>query len=385
MNVKIFWPTRLAIELLVTAVLAVALHACGNAQPPPQPTPTPVPPTATPAATQNSSPTPVVPAQMQLSQYTHQTNRFSINYPTTWQSFDRPDGVIFIEPGDNAGYSVVFSDVGQSYSNQELNQYLVTFVAQNFAGEGSGFKAITQEQQPGGQVMAQFASKDPNLGQAISEVRVFQKDTVVFVLHFSTTEAQWGASYNGLQKLVSSFTPLDTSPRATPQPTDEPPVWELIGPESKEFGFLYATDWQILEQSQNTVSVARPNVNMVFTASNFAWPNIANPAAAKEAAQAHVEALSEEYDNVQSLPPTEFPLDTATGATIDFFYTRDDGTPIAGSVITAAHQGKMHKIVFTAPAKPVEVYDAALQWFNPMYKSFKFLSPEDFVDEEALE
>ncbi len=363
----------LAAWLPLAIVFTFTLQACGdNSQPNLKPL-------ATPTRSTNSTPTSVVPDQATLNSYTHSTNRFSINYPERWGLFERPDGVIFIEPGDQAGYSVVFSDAGRLYNQEELNQYLVTFVAQNFAGEGSNFKAISQEQVANGSVVARFTSIDSNLEQATSEMRVLQKDTIVFVVHLSATEEQWETWHNGLQKLADSFTPLDTTSVVETQPTSEAPTWTLIGPASKEFAFLYADDWEIVEQGKNSVSVRLPNANMTFTATKFAWPEAKNdPTATEKAALAHIENLSEAYDNVQNLPPAEFPLDTATGATIDFLYT-DGDTDMAGSVITAVSGGKMHKIVFTAPAG---FYDAALQWFNPMYKSFKFLEPEELIEEE---
>lgn len=365
------------LKISLTVMLAGALEACGQAAAPVTPTP----PTPTPTATVTGTPTPVVAAAGpdSLQSFTHSSNRFSISYPANWTAHERDDAVIFVEPGDRAGYSVVFNDTGKAYSQQELNQFLVTFVAQNFAGEGSNFKAIKQQTQADGSIVAQFSTTDPNLGQTISQVKVFQQSATVFVLHFSAIQEQWDASRPGLQALVNSFTPLEPAPAAQAAPTQEP-VWELIGPESKEFGFFYASNWEVTTQNENSVSVTEPTTNMTFTASNFNWPAAKNNAkAAKAAALAFIQELSKEYQ-VQHLPPTEFPLDTAAGATIDFYYLGPDDTPFAGSVITALNKGKMHRIVFTAPAEPVELYDAALQWFNPMYKSFKFLKPEDFTD-----
>jgi hypothetical protein len=55
---------------------------------------------------------------------------------------------------------------------------------------------------------------------------------------------------------------------------------------------------------------------------------------------------------------------------------------MAGSVITAASEGQMYRIVFLAPA---EYYQGALEWFNPMYKSFRILSPEELeIDPDAV-
>jgi hypothetical protein len=366
---------------VIAAILL--LQACGNsAEPGPRvnvvtASPTPTATTAAPAP--DRTPTSVV-SSASLQSYTHTSNRFRLGYPATWKLVERPDGVILLEPTAKAGYSVVFSDVGKTFDAQELNQYLLTFVAQNFAGEGSNFQPIHQEQAADGTVTVEFGWSDPHLGPTISQLRLFQKDTIVFILHISTAKEQWQVSRKELERLSDTFTPLDTHPEPTVQPPEPPPSWALIGPESKEFGFFYASDWEVLEQSHNSVSVTLSSLGLTFTASNFSWPRVMEDTkAAEKAALAHLEMLRDSYDDVQHLPPGEFPLDTATGSTIDFIYTAGDGTSTAGSVITAAHKGKMHKIVFTAPA---EVYDAALQWFNPMYKSFKFLSPDDTIFEE---
>jgi hypothetical protein len=360
------------------------LQACRSSSPPGSTsTPQATPAIATASLTvspagSNSTPTSVIAESLQLRPYTHPSKRFSINQPDGWEPYERPDGVIFIEPGDQAGYSVVFSEVGRSYSEQELNQYLVTFVAQNFAGEGSGFKAINQETLADGSIVAQFASNDPDLGRAISFIRVFQDNTVVFVLHFSTTADQWGSSRQRLEQLVNSFGALDTSPAAEVPLTEEPPQWELIGPENERFGFFYANNWEIVTREGSVVTVRAPDVDLVFTASSFAWPKLADDReAAEKAALEHMESLAQQFEQVQHLPPAEFPLDTSTGTTIDFFYNNEDDAAVAGSVITAVHDDRMYKIVFTAPAEPAEQYDLALQWFNPMIGSFKFLSPDD--------
>lgn len=341
-------------------------------------------PTSTPAAVSTGSapaslPTSVVSDQVTLSHYN--TNRFSIDYPENWQPFERPDGVVFIEPGDRAGYSVVFNDVDQVYSAEELNQYLVTFVAKNFVKDGSGFSAISQETKADGSIVAQFASIDPNLGPAINEVRLWQHDTIVFVLLISATEEQWQISQQKLQSLADTFTPLDTSPIVVASPTPALPVWLLIGPTGNEFGFLYPSDWKILRREERLVAVAMPEADVTFESSVSDWPKAtADPTeAAQAAALTYLETLSDDYENIRHQPLTEFPLDTVSGATIDFLYTTKEGTEMAGSVITAASRGKLYRVVFTSPAK---YYQGLLQWFNPMYKSFKILSPEEFTSED---
>jgi hypothetical protein len=195
------------------------------------------------------------------------------------------------------------------------------------------------------------------------------------VLLVSVTEAQWTVSQNKLQALAGTLTPLDTTPLAEAPPTEEPPVWLLIGPTSNRFAFFYPSDWKIVRQDENTVAVTMPDTEIVFEAGTFDWPGADDDLETTEkAAQAYVTNLSKKYEKIENLPASEFPLDTATGATIDFLYTTAEDKTMAGSVIMAASEGRMYRVVFTAPA---EFYQAALEWFNPMYKSFKILSPDD--------
>ncbi|MBN1994275.1 MAG: hypothetical protein JW953_16375 [Anaerolineae bacterium] len=365
------------------AIVILLLPAC---QATPSTTPVSVrpDPTSTPAASPGPNylptPTSIVSDQVVVDSYTHPTGQFSIDYPANWQFSERPDGVVFVEPGDQGGYSVFFTDVGQSYSASELKQYLVTFVAENFINKGSGFSVIGQEKEVNDTPQAQFTTLDPKLGQMVNEVQVLQADTIVFVVLISTTQEQWEISEVKLQSLAKSLIPLDTTPPVDASPTEEPPVWILVGPASNQFAFFYPSDWQILRQEENEVAVAMPNSEIVFEAGVFAWPGADDdPAAAEKAVQAYLTNISKKYTDVESLPPAEFPLDTITaGATIDFLYTTQKDTAMAGSVITAASEGKMYRIVFTAPA---QFYEFALQWFNPMYKSFKILSPEELIRE----
>ena len=119
-----------------------------------------------------------------------------------------------------------------------------------------------------------------------------------------------------------------------------------------------------------------PDTEIIFEASNFTWLDTDSDAqAAEKAALAYLTNISQKHKDIENLPPTEFPLDTITnGVTIDFLYTTEDDIAMAGSVITAAKDSQVYRIVFTAPA---ETYQVALEWFNPMYKSFRILSPEE--------
>ncbi len=366
-------------------LLIVLLTGCGDSRPPSQPDFQPIRPDAATAALPAASPvagppTPAIPEGVALSSFTHSSRRFSISYPETWQPFERPDGVVFIDPGDTAGYSVFFNDAGQVYSEKDLNQYLVTFVAKNFVDQDADFAPISQKQQPDGSIVAQFSSKDPNLGQAVSEVRVLQKKTIVFVLYLNATEAQWQVSQNQLHRLVETFTILDTTPATSAPATEEPPEWILAGPTTSAFGFFYPNDWKILRQDETSVAVGMPETDLVFEASITDAPTAKNNTeAAQKAAQTYADQLQKDYQKVQTRPIEKFQLDQMTdGATLDFLYTAADGTTKAGSIITAVSEGKLYQVVFSSSA---QYYQGALQWFNPMYKSFKILPVEDVIQE----
>ncbi|MEW5958967.1 MAG: hypothetical protein AB1801_14640 [Chloroflexota bacterium] len=370
---------------MLKLIVLIGLTGCGTGAStvgpggftPIRPDPTSTPTRQTSGGAPTAAPTSVVPAQIPIAGYTHPDRRFSIDYPANWQSFERPDGVVFIDPSDQAGYSVVFKDVGQIYSEAELNQYLVTFVAENFIDEDSGFSAISQETQADGSIVAQFSSVDPNLGQAINEIRVVQQDTMVFLIMISVTEEQWQISRPKLQGLADTFTPLDTGPSAPVTPTGEP-SWVLIGSTNNQFGFLYPSNWVIQEQQADTVRVRMKDHDLTFEGGVAEWPqaNQDAQASAAQAAQAIIDEFAAAYGEVESRPPAEFPLDKLNGVTIDFLYTNQDGTAMAGAVITAASGDKVYRTVFTAPA---ELYEVALQWFNPMYKSFRVLPSDQIV------
>jgi hypothetical protein len=327
-----------------------------------------------------ASPTPVPSPEINIdavTAYTHASHRFRVDYPSTWNTFDQPNGVVVLEPTGRMGYSVFFRDVGRAYNQDELNQYLMGFIAQNFAGEAADFQAISQKLRGDGTIDAEFSTRDPKLGQTFNRIHARQKGNTVFLLYSTAPFKQWSVVQGQLQQLVDTFAPLDTA-AAGPA---EAPEWRLIGPTSKEFAFLASSDWEVVEQTADTVTVKSPSGGMTFTATNFLWPGTqSNPVdAAQEAALKYVETLKKSNQQVQALPVTRFPLGEATGATIDFVYTTAEGQTMAGSVITGVGLGKMHQIVFTSPT---DFYEAGLEWFNPMYQSFKFLSPEAGLPKE---
>lgn len=364
-------------------IFILAVTGCYNTRSANQPDFAPIrpdPPTAPAVAPLPGTPTPVISNQVKLTSYTHPSKRFSINYPANWSYVERPDGVIFLDPGDQAGYGVFFAEVGEKYSQEQLQQYLATFVAKNLAQKEAQFSLLSQEKLADNLVAAQFASIDPKLGQAISEVRVLQKETFVFVVYTSTSKAQWQSSQEQFHRLAESLAVLDAKPAAATTPTAEPPQWLLIGPTTNAFGFYYPSNWQIVHQDENSVAVMMPQTDMLFEAKVSNWSGSEEGAeAAQKAAGQYLETLKKDYKGVQSRPPEKFPLDQISdGATIDFLYTTTDGKAMAGSIITAASQGKIYQVVFSSSA---ELNQIALNWFNPMYKSFKILPVDEMMAE----
>jgi len=379
---------RFLISLLISIPLLLTAIGCNGSQADqpgfrsirPDPTSTPTLAAADTNLRDSPTPTSVVPDQVAISTFTDPTNRLKIDYPESWQRFEQPNGVIFIEPGDQAGYSVAFHDAGELFSEEELSQYLVTYVVQNFVDEASEFSPIDQETRTDGSIVARFTTLDPNLGQVINEVHVQQQDSIVLTVLINATEEQWQLSQHKLQDLAETATLLDTSPIVQTTPTGEPPIWILIGSTNNQFGFLYPSDWNILRQDEEVVAVAMPDIEITFEGSVTTLPKATDSpnVAAESAALAFIDTLSKENEEIQSLPPTEFPLDTLTGVTIDYIYTTEEGSEMAGSIIAAASEDKIYRVIFTAPA---EFYEYTLQWFNPMYKSFKILPAEDVLVE----
>ncbi|MFN8453723.1 MAG: hypothetical protein U0401_03480 [Anaerolineae bacterium] len=370
-------------RFFLSIFLLLVITSCSNTGSVNQPDFAPIrpdPPTAPAIAPGRGTPTPVISNQIELTSYTHPSQRFSINYPANWSYVERPDGVVFLDPGDQAGYSVFFAEVGQKYTEEQLKQYLATFVAKNFAQKESQFSPMSQEKLADNLIVAQFASTDPKLGQAISEVRVLQKETFVFVVYINTTKEQWQLSQEQFHRLAESLAVLDTKPAAATTPTEEPPQWLLIGPTENAFGFYYPSNWQIVRQDESSVSVMMPQTDMVFEAKVSKWTGAEEGAeAAKKAAEQYVETLKKNYQNVQSRSPEKFPLDQISdGATIDYLYTGAEGKSVAGSVITGVSQGKLYQVVFSSSA---ELNQIALNWFNPMYKSFKILPVDEMMAE----
>jgi hypothetical protein len=377
---------RFFISLLISIPLLVTENGCnGSSGNQPGFTPIRPDPTSTPtltAADAGPTPTSVVPEQVPINTFTDPTNRFKIDYPESWRQFEQPSGVIFIEPDDQVGYSLTIHDAGEPFSKEELGQYLVTYVVQNFVDESSEFSPIDQETRADGSIVARFTTLDPNLGRMVNEIHVQQQDSIVLTVLINATEEQWQLSRHKLQDLAETATLLDTSPIVQPIPTEEPPVWVLIGSTNSQFGFLYPSDWQILRQDEDVVIVAMPDpdieVKFEGSVTTLATATDDPPDAAESAALAFIDALSEEAKEVQSLPPAEFPLDTLTGVTIDFLYATEEGTEMAGSIIAATSEDKLYQVIFTAPA---ELYGFTLQWFNPMYRSFKILPAEELLVE----
>ncbi len=360
--------------LLLTLSLLIFISACGRGVAE-QPTPllptntttlTPTPPTPTPTATL------LISELISTFPYTHTSNIFRIDYPENWQIFEQPAGAIFLEPNKQAGYSLFFSDVGETYSQAELNLYLSAFISQNFDTEAKNFKVI-ERPQPNDEVVTQILASDPLLGEAINEIRVFQIDTIVFIMLVTLPETQWESSADAVQSLIGTFAPIDTEPVVTKNElSKEEPIWVIAGPTSNKFGFLSPSDWQLLHQGENDIIIGMPDTDIRFEASVMELNSRgSNEAIAETAAQTYIDQLSSTYEDLDSLPASPFPLGGADGVTVDFLYTNEENQQIAGSIITAVEDGYLYQVILISPA---EFYTASLEWFNPMLQDFRILA-----------
>ena len=369
--------------LVSMALGLLLLTACGRGNQPIQlPPQAPVKPIATPnneaTPAPADQPTPIIADQIRFNQYTHPSNRFSINYPDNWWLVDREDGVLFVEPGDDGGYSVYFDDVGEPYDRDRMRQYLAIFMAANLIDIGQGDEILEERTEPDETIVVRFQSSDPSLGKAINELRAKQYDTIIYIILISANEIQWEVSQTQLQAIVESFVPLDTSPVLQTTPTDEPPVWMLVGPNNSNFGFFYPSNWEIINQTEETISVGVPELNLVFSAEQQFWLKADNQAVL-QASQNYLNRLEKQNKNLQYSDSVEFPLHELKGINIDFVYTDATNAIHAGSIIAAADQEYIYQVVYTAP---ITDYRASLALFNPMYQSFKFLNPDElFVTE----
>lgn len=361
---------------MVISSLLLLIVACGEQRSVKSYAATAPRPAISPTAIALPIPTPLVSDQVTINQFVHSSSRFSINYPDNWQAVERPDGVLFIDPSDKGGYSIFFAEAAETYNAAELKQYLARFMSENLIDKPENFKLLKEKQLANGSTLAQFESLDPIFGQTINEVRIFQHKAIVFIVLISTSQIQWSLSYPQLTALVNSLSPLDTTPSQPVTPTPEPPTWVLVGPTSSEFGFVYPSNWQILLQEAHLVSVAMPEADIVFTANNYAWVGEDTTDQATQAAHLYLTKLEEKFSEVKYSDAVPFPLDTMQGVNVDFYYVNSAKVDMAGSLITAAQADKIYQIVFTAP---ITDYKAGLNWFNPMYKSFKVLDTRDLL------
>ncbi len=320
-----------------------------------------------------AEPTSIVVEQVALREFVHPTSRFSINHPDNWRIVAQTDGVLLIEPSGNGGYSIFFADVQQTYSLGELRNYMLSFLLENLVDTPDNFVLLGENQTTAGQLTLQFESVDPQLGDTINELRAVQHDTIVYLLLISTTPTQWEISQSKLYRLLDSFRPLDTNPAPTPTPV--PPEWEVTGSLNAELAFLYPSDWQILTQTDNAVIVGMPDTDISFSGSNLPWSST-DSAAATNAIALYLQALQDTYPTVEAQPLSEQTIQNLTGVGTQFVYTTEDGTVMQGAITAVYRQGKVYQMVFTAPA---DVYEVSLNWFVPMYNSFRILPAHDVI------
>jgi hypothetical protein len=359
------------LAIILTVLL---LAACGPVakQPGPDAIPIPTGPAQPQPTLPPSSPTPdtLIFDNIPLQTYTHPGQRFSINYPANWQTFEQPTGVIFVDPTLRAAYGVLFSQAESPLPPPALNDFAVQFVQSNF-GHETGFKILADDQD-----VIQFKSIDPNLGPAINEVGILSQGNTIYFTLVTVVEDMWAQSAGTVRDLTGSLQlhQVQTeSISATPTPA-EPPVWNLYTHPVQKIAFLYPNNWVITE-TEESVQTIWPEQQFVFAVEVVSSPGAGEDLEIVETfTQEQADRLAARYDDFEMLPLTSYQVGRTTGYTVDHLYTNAEGIPIAGSIIAVGIDDNIYHISISAPAP---TYKVSLDWFNPMMQSFQILREEN--------
>lgn len=333
-------------------------------------------PTEAPTPAFGVTPTSVVPAGVSLQTYLSPDQRFSIDYPANWQPFERDNGVVFLDPGAQAGYGVYFQDIPEPYTAAELADFATAFVTTNY-GDDPGFQIVDRADDLLGASIIDFRSADDVLGPAMNEAIVTQFGTSVYLVVLSVTEEQWALSADALRQLTNSLqvNPAPAAAAVTPA-LDEPPQLNLYVHSSGHFGFVYATDWS-LDEEETSVRVTSPGGDFTFLVELIPQPGAGEDLAlSQEHATAYVDRLAAQFPDLQRLPPTEFSLSGTTGSTIDYVYTDEAGALQAGSIIVVGHKDEFQRVILASPAA---FWDTALEWFNVMMQGYRILEESELA------
>ncbi|MFQ5610851.1 MAG: hypothetical protein ACE5H9_01815 [Anaerolineae bacterium] len=369
------------IQAVTTSVLIVVslglLAACGlesaaAPSPPPAFPSGPARPAPTDAPAQNTGPNPtsVVPGNQSALAYEHPGGRFTIEYPANWQPFERENGVVFIDPGAQAGYGVFFQDTDEPYNASDLAQFATGFVLANY-GQDPGFRILDRSDGLVGASIIQFRSEDEVLGPSISEATVAQFGRSIYIVVVSAVEEQWSISADALRNLTNSLQVALEPPAVTPSAeAPGPPELILYFHPSQRFGFAYASDWSLVED-QTSVEVSLPSSGFSFSAELIPHPGAGQDGTVElNEAKGWVDSLAGQYPDLERLPPAGFNLSGAEGVTIDYLYRDEAGVLWAGSVIVVAYKDELHRVVLSAPAP---LWEVALEWFNLMLQGYRIL------------
>jgi hypothetical protein len=348
-------------HLLMLFAALLVLTGCGRSTTPDEPRASS---SNLPPATSTAPPAEVLVSGAPVIRYTHlPSQRFSILYPADWQILEQPDGVLFVDPSSQAGYSIFFSE-----TEQDLTDFALDFVESNF-GQNPNFEIV--EQTP---TAIRFKTDDTNLGPSINELTFSAADGLVYLSLMSIIEAKWEVSAPAMRDLMTSLKFL-VGPTPTPRNPNRPPQWAAYVHPTR-FGFLYPDTWQLTED-ETSVQVTQSDRGYQFSVQvlDLIEPDPDSTADSLETyAQAQLEHLNDQYETFEALPLTDYQAGGATGYTVDYLYQDEAEMPMAESFIITRFEDQIFQITISAPAV---VYEEALVWFNLMLDSFQILPADD--------
>ncbi len=348
-------------SLVPIILLSLILAACGGTPDAATSSGIPAPPRpATVAAAEpTATPDTVLFPNVGQQAYTDPDNRFTLVFPSNWQTVAQPTGgVVFVDPTGRAAFGVQFTATDTQLSPDALAAVADEFVTANF-GSDPGFEILSRDKG-----VIQFKNDDPNLGSTINRITATQYGQMVYFTQMTIVEPLWAQTAPSLQAMLSTLSVRQTEPLPTPT---KPLVWELFTSPTHRVAFLVPSNW--------TVSEDATGVRADWQSSGMSFSITFAPAQdVPQYLQMQLDALAETQSPITRSTIAADTLGALTGYKVDYLYSAENDITMAVSSFAGDAENKLYHITIAAPE---QVFPTALDWFIPMLESVQFLSGSD--------